>query len=97
MAHRRSARFAPNDTAGMSVSSRNWFEGSQVSKARPGAPFDFTHRYCRGHKLCHFSPDSPRRVGCSGKWLLDRKRSAVSLGHDGRMTGPGFPARCQAR
>ncbi len=23
------------------VSSRNWFEGSQVSKARPGAPFDF--------------------------------------------------------
>jgi hypothetical protein len=25
----------------------------QVSKARPGAPFDFTHRYCRGHKLCH--------------------------------------------
>jgi hypothetical protein len=24
------------------VSSGNWFEGSQVSKARPGAPFDFT-------------------------------------------------------
>jgi hypothetical protein len=47
------------------VSSGNWFEGSQVSKARPGAPFDFTLRYCRGHKLCHFSPDSPQRVGCS--------------------------------
>jgi hypothetical protein len=30
----------------------NWFEGSQVSKARPGAPFDFTRRYCTGHKLC---------------------------------------------
>jgi hypothetical protein len=48
------------------VSRRNWFEGSQVSKARPGAPFDFALRYCRGHKLCHFSPDSPQRVGCSG-------------------------------
>jgi hypothetical protein len=24
------------------VSSGNWFEGSQVSEARPGAPFDFT-------------------------------------------------------
>jgi hypothetical protein len=40
------------------VSSGNWFEGSQVSKARPGAPFDFTLRYCREHMLCHFSPDS---------------------------------------
>jgi hypothetical protein len=48
------------------VSSGNWFEGFQVSKARPGAPFAFTLRYCRGHKLCHFSPDSPQRVGCSG-------------------------------
>jgi hypothetical protein len=48
------------------VSSGNWFEGSQVSKARPGAPFDFSLRYCRGHKLCHFSPDSLQRVGCSG-------------------------------
>ena len=45
------------------VSSRNWFEGSQVSNARPGAPFDFTLRYCRGHWLCHFSPESPQRVG----------------------------------
>jgi hypothetical protein len=44
------------------VSSRNWFEGSQVSKARPGAPFGFTLRYCRGHKLCHFFPDAPQRV-----------------------------------
>jgi hypothetical protein len=26
----------------MSVSSGNWFEGSQVSKARPGAPFGLT-------------------------------------------------------
>jgi hypothetical protein len=34
------------------VSSGNWFEGSQVSKARPGAPFDFTLRYCREHVLC---------------------------------------------
>jgi hypothetical protein len=33
------------------VSSGNWFEGSQVSKARPWAPFDFTLRYCRGHML----------------------------------------------
>jgi hypothetical protein len=24
----------------VAVSSRNWIEGSQVSKARPGAPFD---------------------------------------------------------
>jgi hypothetical protein len=48
------------------VSRRNRLEGSQVSKARPGAPFDFTLRYCRGHKLCHFSPDSQPRVGCSG-------------------------------
>src|ERR1700758_1118960 len=31
------------------VSSGNGFEGSQVSKARPGAPFGFTLRYCRGH------------------------------------------------
>jgi hypothetical protein len=37
------------------IPSGNWFEGSQVSKARPGAPFDFTLRCCRGHKLCHFS------------------------------------------
>jgi hypothetical protein len=29
----------------LSVSSGNWFEGSQVSKARPGAPFGFTLRY----------------------------------------------------
>jgi hypothetical protein len=35
----------------VSVSSRNWFEGSQVSKARPGAPIGFTLRYCRGQKL----------------------------------------------
>jgi hypothetical protein len=47
------------------VSSGNRFEGSQVSKARPhgtpgqaGAPFDFTLRCCRRHKLCRFSPDS---------------------------------------
>src|ERR1700736_179282 len=40
------------------VSSGNWFEGSQVSKARPGPSFDFTLRSCRGHMLCHFSPDS---------------------------------------
>jgi hypothetical protein len=26
-------------------SSGNWFEGSQVSNARPGAPFDFTLRF----------------------------------------------------
>src|SRR5450631_1741158 len=41
----------------MGVSSGNWFEGSQVSKARPGAPFGFTLRCCRGHKLCH--PEGP--------------------------------------
>src|SRR3984885_656806 len=40
------------------VSSGNWFEGSQVSKARPGAPFDFTLRCCRGYKLGRSSPDS---------------------------------------
>jgi hypothetical protein len=40
------------DKEELGVSSGNWFEGSQVSKARPGAPFDFTLRYCRGHKLC---------------------------------------------
>jgi hypothetical protein len=27
------------------VSSRNWFEGSQVSKARPGAPFAYFRRW----------------------------------------------------
>jgi hypothetical protein len=43
----------------------NWFEGSQVSNARPGAPIGFTLRFCKGHKLCHFSPDSLQRVGCS--------------------------------
>jgi len=49
----------------MDISSGNWFEGSQVSKARPhgtpgqaGAPFGFTLRSCRGHKLCH--PERPR-------------------------------------
>jgi hypothetical protein len=48
------------------VSSGNWFEGSQVSKARPGAPFGFTLRCCRGHELCHFSPHSLQRVDSSG-------------------------------
>jgi hypothetical protein len=38
------------------VSSGNWFEGSQVSKARPGAPIGFTLRYSRRHKLCHSLP-----------------------------------------
>jgi hypothetical protein len=36
---------APNDKGEGRVSSGNWFEGSQVSKARPGAPFDFTLRF----------------------------------------------------
>jgi hypothetical protein len=42
------------------VSSGNWFEGSQVSKARPGAPFDFILRYCRDHMPCHFSGNLPQ-------------------------------------
>jgi hypothetical protein len=32
------------------VSIRNWFEGSQVSKARPGAPFDFPFDIAEGPK-----------------------------------------------
>jgi hypothetical protein len=32
------------------VSIRNWFEGSQVSKARPGAPFDFPFDIAEGTK-----------------------------------------------
>jgi hypothetical protein len=55
------------------VFSRNWFEGSQVSNARPhgtpgqaGAPFDFTLRCCRGDKVCHFSPFS--RGFASRRW-----------------------------
>jgi hypothetical protein len=43
--------FAPKDKEEGWVSSGNWFEGSQVSKARPGAPFGFTLPYCTGHKL----------------------------------------------
>src|ERR1700722_20392738 len=65
----------------VSVSSVNWFEGSQVSKARPGAPFDFTLRYCRGHKLCHCSPDSPQRVG--------REMNEVRVSYAGEDCGWG--------
>jgi hypothetical protein len=43
--------FAPKTKKRVSVSSGNWFEGSQVSNARPGAPFGFTPRFCRGHRL----------------------------------------------
>jgi hypothetical protein len=63
MAHRRSLGFARDDKGGGGASIWDRLLGSQVSNARPGAPFDFTLRHCRGHKLCHFSPDSPQRVG----------------------------------
>jgi hypothetical protein len=35
-----------NDKEEGGCSSGNWFEGSQVSKARPGEPIGFTLRYC---------------------------------------------------
>jgi hypothetical protein len=38
------------------VSSGNWFEGSQVSKARPGAPFDVAERNDKG---------VPSGIGCT--------------------------------
>jgi hypothetical protein len=74
------------------VPSGNWFEGSQVSNARPGAPFDFTLRCCGGHKLCHFSPDSlsasrllrGMRKGSVGVSMRDRLRgSQVSKARPG--------------
>jgi hypothetical protein len=58
MAHRRSLGFAPtarrgrrDDKGGGGASIWDLLLGSQVSNARPGAPFDFTLRHCRGHKL----------------------------------------------
>jgi hypothetical protein len=48
------------------VSSGNWFEGSQVSKARPGippiSPFDIasTLRYRRERMVCHFTESGAR-------------------------------------
>ena len=56
------------------VSSGNWFEGSQVSKARPGAPFDFNLRCCIGYKLCRFSPDS-----LSASRLLGMKKERATF------------------
>jgi hypothetical protein len=44
------------------VSIGDWLLGSQVSKARPGAPFDC----CKRSERSIWSPDSPQRVGCSG-------------------------------
>jgi hypothetical protein len=69
------------------VSSGNWFEGSQVSKARPGAPFGFTLRCCRGHKLCHFSPDSPQRVGCSSGSQRGGQRFQKAFSSRGGVAG----------
>jgi hypothetical protein len=76
MAHRRSLGFARDDKGGGGASIWDRLLGSQVSNARPGAPFDFTLRHCRGHKLCHFSPDSPQRVGFARD---DKERVGFSL------------------
>jgi hypothetical protein len=60
------------------VSSGHWFEGSQVSKARPGAPFDLTLRVLssilqRAHALLFHSASlgmTKERVGVSsGTWF----------------------------
>jgi hypothetical protein len=40
--------FVPNDKEEVGVSSGDWFEGSQVSKARPGAPIGFTFAIAEG-------------------------------------------------
>jgi hypothetical protein len=80
MAHRRSLGFARDDKGGGGASIWDRLLGSQVSNARPGAPFDFTLRHCGEHKLCHFSPDSlsasrlllgmtRRELGFTGNWL----------------------------
>jgi len=54
-------------------SRRSRLEGSQVSKARPGAPFDFTLRYCRGHKLLSFLS----RLASASRLLLGMTKEGV--------------------
>src|SRR5271154_2118043 len=80
-------------TKRMGVSSRNWFEGSQVSKARPGAPFDFTLRYRRGHRLSRLA--SASRPGAPFDCVANVNRSVsaacapFSYGKVATRTYPG--------
>jgi hypothetical protein len=46
-----------------STARRDRLHGSQVSKARPGAPFDFAFRFVAEGELCYFSPHSLPGVG----------------------------------
>jgi hypothetical protein len=84
MAHRRSLGFARDDKGGGGASIWDLLLGSQVSNARPGAPFDFTLRHCRGHKLVISLPTRlsesaslPRQAGAGGmtrrEWGFHRK------------------------
>jgi hypothetical protein len=84
-----------------STASRDRLHGSQVSKARPGAPFDFTLQ-----SRCHSSPISGResggddmgRVGfplevhpsiCAGKTSLVSLTPLGCLGRSDRNSSPG--------
>ncbi len=61
----RSLGFAPNDTAGDERFRRNWFEGSQVSKARPGAPFDLPFDGAEGSSFVISLPTRFSESACS--------------------------------
>lgn len=84
---------------GVSIGDR--LHGSQVSKARTGAPFDFTLRSC-----CHSSPISGRESGgddkgsvgfpleihpsiCAGKTSLVSLTPLGCLGRSDRNSSPG--------
>jgi hypothetical protein len=61
------------------VSIRYWFEGSQVSKARPGAPFDFPFDIAEGTS---FVISLPTRLSESA--ARDDKKERVVVGR-GRL------------
>jgi hypothetical protein len=75
MAHRSESAAPRDDKGGGGASIWDRLLGSQVSNARPGAPFDFTLRHCGEHKLCHFSPDSLS----ASRLLLGMTKGAVAL------------------
>jgi hypothetical protein len=64
-------------------SSRNWFEGSQVSKARPGAPFDFTFGTAEGTCLVI---SLPPRLSESAAPRDDKGEGGASIGDQSRGT-----------
>jgi hypothetical protein len=85
-------------------SSVNWFEGSQVSKARPGAPIVSPYDIAEGTSLVislrtRFSESAPRDDK-EGATVCDRSADMQKTGkerksHMSKKVSSGIPIACQ--